>query len=87
MSYRQKNGSVPKKPSFTRMVEFVSDFTRISQKRYRLFPSLSAAFLLLFIPAMNTQLLPPIAENQQGFQPLEALLSLVRHEGIEPPTF
>lgn len=38
MSYQQTNGSVPKKPSFTRMVEFVRDFTQISQKRYRLYP-------------------------------------------------
>jgi hypothetical protein len=38
MNYQQTNGSVPKKSSFTRMVEFVRDFTRISQKRYRLFP-------------------------------------------------
>jgi hypothetical protein len=38
MSYQQTNGNVPNKPSFTRMVEFVRDFTRISQKRYRLFP-------------------------------------------------
>ncbi len=38
MSCRQTNDSTPKKSSFTRMVEFVRDFTRISQKRYRLYP-------------------------------------------------
>jgi hypothetical protein len=38
MSYQQTNGSTPKKPSFIRMIEFVRNFTRISQKRYRLYP-------------------------------------------------